>query len=299
MIEFLDATKKFDEKTAVDNVNLQIPTGSCFGLLGSNGAGKSTMLRMISGVYECDNGMVSVDGENVYNNNSVKERIFFINDETIQFTTMTLKELKNFYKPYYPNFSDEIFNKLNAIIKLPEKRKLSTFSKGMKRQAVVIVGLACQTDYIMLDEAFDGLDPTMRIIVKRMIIDAMASRNLTAIISSHNLMEMSELCDRVALVHNGKIVYSNEIGSHDITKIQTAFKTSVSNEMLIDAGIDVLHFDARGSVCSIIAKGNIDEIKAKLERFEPAFVDTIDLTLDEIFIYEMEGLGYDFDSISE
>lgn len=299
MIEFLDATKKFDDKVAVDNVNLQIPTGSCFGLLGSNGAGKSTMLRMISGVYECDGGKVAVDGVDVYDNNSVKERIFFINDETIQFTTMTLKELKNFYKPYYPNFSDEIFDKLNAIIKLPEKRKLSTFSKGMKRQAVVIVGLACQTDYIMLDEAFDGLDPTMRIIVKKMIIDAMASRNLTAIISSHNLMEMSELCDRVALVHNGKIVFSNEVGSHDIIKIQTAFRQEVTTEMLIEQGIEVLHFDAKGSVCNIIIKGEIDEVRAKLDKFEPSFVDTIDLTLDEIFIYEMEGLGYDFDSISE
>ncbi|MBQ7132330.1 MAG: ABC transporter ATP-binding protein [Oscillospiraceae bacterium] len=299
MIEFLDATKKFDDKVAVDNINLQIPTGSCFGLLGSNGAGKSTMLRMISGVYECDGGKVAVDGVDVYNNNSVKERIFFINDETIQFTTMTLKELKNFYKPYYPNFSDEIFDKLNAIIKLPEKRKLSTFSKGMKRQAVVIVGLACQTDYIMLDEAFDGLDPTMRIIVKKMIIDAMASRNLTAIISSHNLMEMSELCDRVALVHNGKIVFSNEVGSHDIIKIQTAFAQEVTTEMLIEQGIEVLHFDAKGSVCNIIIKGEIDEVRAKLDKFEPSFVDTIDLTLDEIFIYEMEGLGYDFDSIGE
>lgn len=299
MIEFLDATKKFDDKTAVDCINLQIPTGSCFGLLGSNGAGKSTMLRMISGVYECDKGKVVVDGVDVYDNNSVKERIFFINDETIQFTTMTLKELKNFYKPYYPNFSDEIFNKLNSIIKLPEKRKLSTFSKGMKRQAVVIVALACQTDYIMLDEAFDGLDPTMRIIVKKMIIDAMASRNLTAIISSHNLMEMSELCDRVALIHNGKVIFSNEVGNHDIVKIQTAFNSEVSSELLASKGIDVLHFDAKGSVRNIIIKGEIDEIKAKLEAFEPNFIDVIDLTLDEIFIYEMEGLGYDFDSVIE
>ncbi len=299
MIEFLDATKKFDEKVAVDCVNLEIPTGSCFGLLGSNGAGKSTMLRMISGVYGCDGGRVVVDGKDIYNNNAVKERIFFINDETIQFTTMTLNELKKFYKPYYPNFSDEIFEKLNSIIKLPLKKKLSTFSKGMKRQAVVIVGLACQTDYIMLDEAFDGLDPTMRIIVKRMIIDAMATRNLTAIISSHNLMEMSELCDRVALVHNGKIVFSNEVGSHDIIKIQTAFRNEVNPDMLVAEGIEVLHFDAKGSVCNIIIKGEIDEIKAKLDKFNPSFVDTIDLTLDEIFIYEMEGLGYDFDSICE
>ncbi len=299
MIEFKNATKKFDEKTAVNNVNLTIPTGSCFGLLGSNGAGKSTMLRMISGVYEANSGEVLVDGKKIYNNNEVKERIFFINDETIQFTSMTLKELKNFFKPYYPNFSEEIFEKLNSVLKLPEKRKLTTFSKGMKRQAVVIVGLACQTDYIMLDEAFDGLDPTMRIIVKRMIIDAMAERNLTAIISSHNLMEMSELCDTVALLHNGEIVYSNEVGDHDIFKIQTSFKQEVTMEMLESKGINVLHFDVKGSVYNIIAKGNADEILQKVNEFNPAFVDTVDLTLDEIFVYEMEGLGYDFNIVTE
>ncbi len=299
MIEFKNATKKFDEKTAVNGVNLTIPTGSCFGLLGSNGAGKSTMLRMISGVYEADGGDVLVDGKKIYNNNEVKERIFFINDETIQFTSMTLKELKKFYKPYYPNFSEEIFEKLNSVLKLPEKRKLTTFSKGMKRQAVVIVGLACQTDYIMLDEAFDGLDPTMRIIVKRMIIDAMAERNLTAIISSHNLMEMSELCDTVALLHNGEIVYSNEVGDHDIIKVQTSFKQEVTMEMLESKGINVLHFDAKGSVCNIIAKGDTDEILQKVNEFNPAFVDTVDLTLDEIFVYEMEGLGYDFNIVTE
>lgn len=299
MIEFKNATKKFDEKTAVDCVDLTIPTGSCFGLLGSNGAGKSTMLRMISGVYEADGGEVLVDGKKIYNNNEVKERIFFINDETIQFTSMTLKELKKFYKPYYPNFSEEIFEKLNSVLKLPEKRKLTTFSKGMKRQAVVIVGLACQTDYIMLDEAFDGLDPTMRIIVKRMIIDAMAERNLTAIISSHNLMEMSELCDTVALLHEGKIVYSNEIGDHDIIKVQTSFKQEVTLEMLENKGINVLHYDAKGSVCSIIAKGDTDGVLQKINEFDPMFVDTVDLTLDEIFIYEMEGLGYDFNIVKE
>lgn len=299
MIEFKNATKKFDEKTAVNGVNLTIPTGSCFGLLGSNGAGKSTMLRMISGVYETDGGEVLVDGKKIYNNNEVKERIFFINDETIQFTSMTLKELKKFYKPYYPNFSEEIFEKLNSVLKLPEKRKLTTFSKGMKRQAVVIVGLACQTDYIMLDEAFDGLDPTMRIIVKRMIIDAMAERNLTAIISSHNLMEMSELCDTVALLHNGEIVYSNEVGDHDIIKVQTSFKQEVTMEMLESKGINILHFDVKGSVCNIIAKGDTDEILQKVNEFNPAFVDTVDLTLDEIFVYEMEGLGYDFNIVTE
>jgi len=188
MIEIKGLTKKFDNKfIALDNADLTIPTGTAFGLLGSNGAGKSTILRLISGIYKQEEGTIKIDGEDVFDNVSVKERVFFIDDETVQFSKYTLKSLKDFYKGYYPNFSEELFEKLRAQVNLPMDKRIDRFSKGMKRQAIVIVGLACKTDYLLLDEAFDGLDPTMRIIVKNMLVDAMLDRNLTAIISSHNL----------------------------------------------------------------------------------------------------------------
>lgn len=192
MIELTNIIKKFDDFTVLDNVTLTIPTGTAFGLLGSNGAGKSTILRLLCGIYNQDGGSVTIDGDTIYNNPKIKERVFFINDETIQFGKFTLKELKNFYKGFYPKFSEELFEKLRNTINLPLNKKINTFSKGMKRQAIMIVGLACQTDYLLLDEAFDGLDPTMRIIVKRMLVDAMIDRNLTTVISSHNLKEIND-----------------------------------------------------------------------------------------------------------
>ena len=236
----------------------------------------------------------------------LKERIFFINDETIQFTNFTLEELKNYYKSFYPKFSEELFEKLRTTINLPLKKKLNAFSKGMKRQAVVITALACQTDYLLLDEAFDGLDPTMRIIVKRMLVDAMLDRELTTVISSHNLKEINEVCDRVALLHQGKIVFARELDSvkGNIHKIQAVFRAAdssmpqyYSKEELSGTGIEILHFEKNQSVYHIIAKGDVEDIKEKLQPKDPVVLDIIPLSLEEIFIYEMEALGYDFNAI--
>lgn len=306
MIELKEVTKQFDDFKVLDKISLTIPKGAAFGLLGSNGAGKSTILRLISGIYSEEEGEVTADNQNIYDNPAIKERIFFINDETIQFTNFTLEELKNYYKSFYPKFSEELFEKLRTTINLPLKKKLNAFSKGMKRQAVVITALACQTDYLLLDEAFDGLDPTMRIIVKRMLVDAMLDRELTTVISSHNLKEINEVCDRVALLHQGKIVFARELDSvkGNIHKIQAVFRAAdssmpqyYSKEELSGTGIEILHFEKNQSVYHIIAKGDVEDIKEKLQPKDPVVLDIIPLSLEEIFIYEMEALGYDFNAI--
>lgn len=306
MIELKEVTKQFDDFKVLDKISLTIPKGAAFGLLGSNGAGKSTILRLISGIYSAEEGEVTADNQNIYDNPAIKERIFFINDETIQFTNFTLEELKNYYKSFYPKFSEELFEKLRTTINLPLKKKLNAFSKGMKRQAVVITALACQTDYLLLDEAFDGLDPTMRIIVKRMLVDAMLDRELTTVISSHNLKEINEVCDRAALLHQGKIVFARELDSvkGNIHKIQAVFRAAdssmpqyYSKEELSGTGIEILHFEKNQSVYHIIAKGDVEDIKEKLQPKDPVVLDIIPLSLEEIFIYEMEALGYDFNAI--
>ncbi len=298
MITISGLTKKFDDFVALDNIDLTIPDGTAFGLLGSNGAGKSTILRLLSGIYKQESGKVLIDGEEVFDNVKNKGKIFFINDETIQYSQFTLKELKNFYKGFYPNFSEEIFSQLCEKIKIPNNKKISDFSKGMKRQAIVVIGLACQTQYLLLDEAFDGLDPTMRIIVKHMLVDAMLDRKLTTIISSHNLKEINEVCDTVALIHKGKVVFNRQLDDvkGNIHKVQLAFEKEYAKEDF--SGLDILHFDKQGSVIYIITKGEPDDIKANLHEKKPLVLEMIPLTLEEIFIYEMEGLGYDCTEIN-
>lgn len=299
MIKLDKVTKRFDKFTAVDEIDLEIKKGSIYGLVGSNGAGKSTILRMISGVYNTDGGAVTIDDLPVYNNPKAKEKVFFVNDETIQYTNFTLKQLSKYYSLFYPNFSKEKFDKLADSLNLPKDRKLSTFSKGMKRQAVVICGLSCQPDYLLLDEAFDGLDPTMRIIVKRMVVDEMLDRNMTTVISSHNLKEIDDFCDTVGMLHNGKIVFNKELDSvkGNIHKIQTAFDSVYTAEDFAD--IEVLHYQTNGSIVYIIAKGDEQKIEKSIKSKNPKLFDMVPLSLEEVFIYEMEGLGYDFNKITQ
>ena len=308
MIELKNVTKGFDNFKVLDGIDLEVQKGTAFGLLGSNGAGKSTILRLLSGIYKQESGEVFVDGESVYDNPEIKRRIFFIDDETIQFTSFTLEELKNYYKGFYPKFSEDLFERLRNTINLPLRKKLNAFSKGMKRQAIVITALACQTDYLLLDEAFDGLDPTMRIIVKRMLVDAMIDRELTTVISSHNLKEINEVCESVALLHQGKIIFSRDLDSvkGNIHKIQAVFKSAdpempqcYSKEELCGTGIEILHYEKNQSVYHLIARGDVEEIKKKLEHKNPLVLDIIPLSLEEIFIYEMEVLGYDYNALEK
>ncbi len=291
------AVKKFGDFAALDGVDLEIPKGTAFGLLGSNGAGKSTILRLFSGIYKQESGEVLIDNEPVYDNVSAKQKVFFINDETVQFGSYTLLELKDFYKQFYPDFSEEIFEKLEGVVKLPMKKKISTFSKGMKRQAIVIIGLASCAPYLLLDEAFDGLDPTMRIIVKKMVVDAMCERELTVVISSHNLKEINEMCDTAALLHHGKIVFNRQLDSFkgNIHKIQAVFadRQRVFTKEDFKDMPEILHFSNNQSIYHIIAKGDEETVRKALAPYNPIVADLIPLSLEEIFIYELEVLGYD------
>ncbi|MDE6707680.1 MAG: ABC transporter ATP-binding protein [Oscillospiraceae bacterium] len=296
MMQLKATVKQFEDFKALDGVDLEIPKGTAFGLLGSNGAGKSTILRLFSGIYKQESGEVLIDGEPVYDNIQAKQKVFFINDETIQFSNFTLMQLKDFYKQFYPSFSEEIFEKLEKAIQLPRNKKISTFSKGMKRQAIVIIGIACCTPYLLLDEAFDGLDPTMRIIVKRMLVDAMCERELTVVISSHNLKEINEMCDMAGLLHHGKIVFNRQLDSlkGTVHKIQTAFADKSKIYTAKDfPSLEILHFEKTQSIYHIIAKGEEEEIHQALAPFKPVIADMIPLSLEEIFIYELEVLGYD------
>lgn len=297
MMVLKGAVKKFGDFTALDGVELEIPKGTAFGLLGSNGAGKSTILRLFSGIYKQESGEVLIDGEPVYDNVTAKQKVFFINDETVQFGGYTLLELKNFYKQFYPDFSEEIFQKLEGIVKLPMHKKINTYSKGMKRQAIVIIGLASCAPYLLLDEAFDGLDPTMRIIVKKMVVDAMCERELTVVISSHNLKEINEMCDTAALLHRGKIIFNRKLDSFkgNIHKIQVVFsdrERQFTKEDFKDIP-EILHFSNTQSIYHIIAKGDEATVRKALAPYQPIVADLIPLSLEEIFIYELEVLGYD------
>lgn len=291
MIKITNLSKKIDDRVILKDISLEIKKGSVFGLLGVNGAGKSTLLRLMCGIYKADSGEITYSENPVYENPDTKRKIFFINDETVQFSSMTLNDMKNFYKSYYPHFSDDIFESLRSKIRLESDKKMSSFSKGMKRQAIVITALACCTEYLLMDEAFDGLDPAMRVIVRNMIFDAVADRELTVVISSHNLRELSEICDSAAMINNNTVAFKRDLDSEcSICKINTSFPEKYSIEDFPE--LEIVKFEYNQSICTMLAKNSRSEIQNALEKKHPLLLDIIPLSLEEIFVYEMEANGY-------
>lgn len=291
MIKFDNVTKSFDDLKVLDDLSLEIPKGAAYGLLGTNGAGKSTLLRLLSGIYKVDGGSVTVDGEPVWDNVSVKRRLLLVSDETSQFNNMTLKQMRKFYKTFYPAFSDETFEQLHGVIGLPLNKKLSGFSKGMKRQAAMICGIAVSPDYLLLDEAFDGLDPTMRSAMKKMLVNAMCDKEMTIVMSSHNLKEVEAFCDTVGVLHEGKMLFSRalDVLKGSVHKVQCSLGSVPEKSDF--PGLDILLIEQSCGMVNIIVRGDADETLKSVGAKAPC--ELIPLSLEEIFVYEMEALNYD------
>ena len=297
MIVFDNVKKILDGKTVLDLKELTIPKGALYGLIGANGAGKSTMLRLISGVYTADEGVVSVDGENILDNAKMKEKLFFVPDDPYFLPQATLNDMASFYQTYYRNFDYELYRQLCASFDLPIKDKIISYSKGMKRQAIILLALSTHPEYLLLDESFDGLDPVMRQKVRRILVDIAAQRNITVIISSHNLRELDELCDYVGVVYQGKLLYNIDMEElkKRIHKYQLAFSSPVTEEYL--SRFSLLSCKIVGKFVTIVAKGEAEILEQKINMLQPLAMEKFPLTLEEIFIYEMEAKGYDYQNI--
>jgi ABC-2 type transport system ATP-binding protein len=308
MIEVKQATKRFDDFEALHEISFQIPDHSIFGMVGSNGAGKSTLMRMITGIYKADGGSICIDGEPVYENPKVKRKMVFVADDLYYMGHANMERLAKTYEAVYPTFDRAYFYELAKMFHLDPKKSLTTFSKGMKRQAITILALSCRTEYILFDETFDGLDPVMRGLVKGLICRDIADRKATAIITSHSLRELEDTCDQLALLHQGGLVLQSDIGDlkTSLFKVQAAFSDEYSREDIENylsfsgnAGerAALLHFSKSGSVCSLILKGDREQVMEHLRAHQPLLLESLPLTLEEVFTYEMEALGYSFEHV--
>lgn len=293
MIEAKNLTKRFDDIVAVDHIDATIRDGSVFGLIGTNGAGKSTFLRMVAGVLKPDEGTITIDGSNVFENEEAKQRFFYISDDQYFFGNATPLEMMNYYRIVYPKFDKERFHGLMDSFGLDEKRKINTFSKGMKKQVSVICGVCAGTDYLFCDETFDGLDPVMRQAVKSIFANDMEERHLTPIIASHNLRELEDICDHVGLLHKGGILLSRELDEMkmNIHKVQCVLQPGVTPEQL--TGLNILKTERRGKLLTLTVRGDLSKVEYCMQHANPVFYETIPLSLEEIFISETEVVGYD------
>ena len=294
MIEVKNLSKSFDSIKAIDHINAKIEDGHVFGLIGTNGAGKSTFMRMLSGVLKPEEGEILVDGEPVYDNPAVKEKIYYSSDDQYYFRSGTPVDMLKLYQTCYPSFDGAKWKSLMEKFGLDEKRKVNTFSKGMKKQLSVICGICANTKYLLCDETFDGLDPVMRQAVKALFVKEMDERGLTPVIASHNLRELEDICEYVGLLHRGGILLEKDIDDMklNIHKLQCVIR---EDEMLqkIRSGLEVVTIDNRGSLYTVTVRGDKEKILEFMEQLNPVFYELLPLSLEEIFISETEVKGYD------
>lgn len=297
MIQIKDVSKSFNNIKILDKLNCTITDNCIYGLVGANGSGKSTLLRLINGIYKQEEGTITMNGEELFNNATLKQKIVFVPDDLFFYPGYTLKDMFQFYQALYPRFDEEYAVSLAKMFKLDQNRKISTFSKGMKRQCALIASLATNAEYMFFDETFDGLDPVVRNTMKKLIAKKMSEQNTTIIMTSHNLRELEDICDRLGLLYKGGILFESEIDNlkTNMYKVQISFAQEKKKEDF--KGIDILSFKKVGSIITLVIKDEKKTSRKILEKMKPVILDYLPLTLEEIFIYEMEVLGYEFEEI--
>lgn len=322
MIKVNELKKSFDGFYALDGVNLHVEKGSVYALVGPNGAGKSTLIRHLTGVYRQTSGDILIDGEPVYENENIKKRIAYIPDDLFYFMQANVRDMMKFYKGIYKNFNEERFEKLLDVFELVNNKKpIRRMSKGMQKQAAFLLAISTMADIIILDEPVDGLDPVMRRQVWSLLMQDVAERGTTVLLSSHNLRELEDVCDTVGIMNKGKILLEKSLSSlqGNVTKLQVAFGNTAPLEVTaavehfeaihkvgnVDTstkdgektvmsvnGLEILHAQKNGSIYSLILRGDSDTVQKKISELNPALSDAIPLTLEEIFIYELGGENY-------
>ena len=293
MIEIRECSKAFGALQAVNNVSMDIGEREVFGLVGSNGAGKSTLLRMVAGILKPDKGSITVDDMEVYDNETAKELFFYISDDCYFPTNFTPADMAAFYRLHYPKFEIQRFSKLMRQFRLDEKQRISSFSKGMKKLLMVLLGISAGTKYLLCDETFDGLDPVMRQTVKSLFANDIEERNLTPVIASHNLRELEDICDHVGLLHKGGILLSRDLDEMkmNLHKVQCVLKDGMQPEDI--TGLTILKTERRGKLLTLTVRGDLNQVEFVMQQADPVFYETIPLSLEEIFISETEVVGYD------
>jgi ABC-2 type transport system ATP-binding protein len=293
MIEVQAVSKSFDGFKALDGLTMTVPAGSIYGLVGPNGAGKSTILRHITGVYQQDSGLVLVDGQTVYENPAVKERIADIPDDLYYFGSASTRDMARFYKGFYPKFDQKRYEALGDVFRtVDEKRPIRRLSKGMQKQAAFWLALCCRPEVLVLDEPVDGLDPVMRRQVWSLLMSDVAQDGTTVLVSSHNLRELEDVCDHVGILSHGKVLVERSLSElqENLVKMQVVFQTRELPELPED--MEVLSVQQVGRIHTLIVRGTAEEVTNRLAVYCPILMDALPLTLEEIFIYELGGEDY-------
>ena len=296
MITVSNVSKMFGSVKALDDLSLHVKTGSIYGMVGTNGAGKTTIIKHIMGILRQDSGEITVGGEPVFENADIKAKIGYVSDDLYFFPMYTMADMAKYEAGIYPDWDEKRFEEMTAHFKLDKKMKLSSFSKGMQKQAAFILAMSVMPEYLVLDEPIDGLDPIVRLKVWKYIINDVAERQMTVLVSSHNLREMEGYCDYIGILSKGHMVIERDLEDlkSDVHKVQVAFREPKENAY---EDLNVLHFEKRGSVDLLIVRDKREKVEEVINRCDPAVFDILPLSLEEIFIYELGGVSDEIDGI--
>ena len=291
MLEMKNVTKTFGKLKALDDLSMTVPQGSVYGLVGLNGAGKSTAIRLMTGVYRPDSGSVTLEGMPIYENPVNKMRMGYIPDDVFYFPSATMEEMRSFYRGIYPHFDDALYERLFDAFQLPKKSPIRRFSKGMQKQAAFHLALCTRPQMLILDEPVDGLDPVMRRQVWSLILSDVAQEGTTVLISSHNLRELEDICDHVGIMDHGRMLLERSLQDMQ----GATHKLQLVGE--VPEGLDILHESQTGRLKTLVVRGDANGITRKVSASNPVYFDVLPLSLEEIFIYELGGVNYEVKNI--
>lgn len=290
MIEIKNLNFSFGKKQVLKDVNITLNEGSVMGLVGINGAGKTTLLRLISGVYTTSDGIITIGGEPV-GSEGARKKLFFLPDDPYYTIHTTGKNLFDMYKVFYPNADLNLFRERLEEFGLDIKKPIRNFSKGMRRQLFVALALAVKPKYLLLDEAFDGLDPLARLSFKKVINKAVEEDGIGVIISSHSLRELEDFCDSYVLIDQCTVSSSGDIAErvNRFSKFQLAFLEEPKEDAF--EHLPVASLEKSGRFFRIVLKGESKEMREALEALSPLIVEEMPMDFEEMFIHEVEGRG--------
>ncbi len=297
MIKVKGVTKFFDDFKVLDDVYMEVRKGTIYGLVGPNGAGKTTLINHINGVLTPKSGEILINDVAVAENPYIKQTVLNISDDWFFYSTFSIREMAKFYGDIYPKFSWERYEAIGKLFELDEKRQIRKLSKGMKKQVAFWLSLSAMPDVLILDEPLDGLDPVMRKQVLSLVIGDVADREMTVLVSSHNLRELEDICDWVGIIHHGKMIIEKPLD--DLKGSVHKYQLVIPEEKaeILENSENVLHISKTGSVYNVILRGDAEETHGQMMTLSPSLCERISLTLEEVFIYELGGLGYDFKNI--
>ena len=290
MIEFRSVTKRFGGFEALSGLDLNVPQNAIYGLIGPNGAGKTTAIRCLTGMLRPDEGEILLSEERVYENTPVKERFFCIPDEPFYFPMASTRDMMRFYARVYPRFDAERYARLCEAFDFDDARPIRQLSRGMRKQSAFRLALSVRPEVLILDEPVDGLDPVMRRQVWSLILEDVAESETTVLVSSHNLRELEDVIDHVGMIDHGRCLWEGGVAELQANLVKAV--VALPEGAVLPEGLDILHHSVTGRLHTLIIRGGTELARARLASVSPLFMDTVPLTLEEIFIFEMGGADY-------